>query len=123
MMSENNVAFRLECYDEVSAIAFNRYSSPSSISKRFANFVGDHRHHAPLAADRLRVAPPRNNAAVRGPRQRRVELSTNRTMVSKAEKLRQPIATTPADVDVELSIHDKGEYHALVVPCEFDGSG
>jgi hypothetical protein len=30
-MPENNVAFRLECYDEVSAIAFNGYPSPSSI--------------------------------------------------------------------------------------------
>jgi hypothetical protein len=50
-MSENNVAFRLERYDEVCAIAFNRYFSPSSVSKRLANFVGNYRHHAPLAAD------------------------------------------------------------------------
>ena len=83
-MSENNVAFRLECYDEVIAIAFNRHSSPSSISKRFANFVGDHRHHAPLAADRLRVAPPGNSGADRGSRQMRAELSINGTIVSKA---------------------------------------
>jgi hypothetical protein len=51
-MSENDVAFRLERYDEVCAIAFNRYSPSSSISKRLTNFVGDYRHHAPLAADR-----------------------------------------------------------------------
>jgi hypothetical protein len=51
MMSKNNVAFRLERYDEFCAIAFNRHSSPASISKRLANFVGDYRHHTPLAAD------------------------------------------------------------------------
>ena len=39
------------------------------------------------------------------------------------EKLWQPIATAPAHVEVELSIYDIGEYHALVFPCEFDGSG
>jgi hypothetical protein len=82
MMSENNVAFGLEGYDEVSAIAFNRHCSPASISKGFANFVDDRRHRAPLAADRLHVAPPRNSAAHRGSRQRRAELSTNRTMAS-----------------------------------------
>ena len=81
MMSENNVAFRLECYDEVSAITFNRHSSAPSISKRFANFVGDHRHHAPPAADHLDVAPPRNIAADRPSRQRRAELSTDRTTI------------------------------------------
>ncbi len=32
-MSENNVALRLERYDEVSAIAFNRHLSTSSISE------------------------------------------------------------------------------------------
>ena len=46
-MSENNVAFRLERYDEVCAIAFNRHFSPSSISKRLANSIGHYRHHAP----------------------------------------------------------------------------
>ena len=30
-MPKNNVAFGLKCYDEVSAIAFNGYLSPSSI--------------------------------------------------------------------------------------------
>jgi hypothetical protein len=29
MMSENNVTFRLERYDEICAIAFNRHGSPS----------------------------------------------------------------------------------------------
>ena len=47
-MPENNVAFWLERYDEICAIAFNRHSSPSSISKKLANFVGNHRHDAPL---------------------------------------------------------------------------
>ena len=51
-MTENNVTFGLERYDEVRAIAFNRHSPPASISKRFANLVGDYRHHTPLAADR-----------------------------------------------------------------------
>jgi hypothetical protein len=46
-MSENNVAFRLERYDEVCAIAFNRHLSPSSISKRLANSIGNYSHHAP----------------------------------------------------------------------------
>jgi hypothetical protein len=47
MMSENNVAFRLERYDEVRAIAFDGHFSPSSVSKRLANFVGNYRHDAP----------------------------------------------------------------------------
>jgi hypothetical protein len=34
-----------------------------------------------------------------------------------------PIATAPADTDLELSIYDQGEYHALVFPCRHDGSG
>jgi hypothetical protein len=33
----------------------------------------------------------------------------------------KPIATAPANVELELSIYDKGEYHALVFPCERDG--
>jgi hypothetical protein len=33
MMSKNYVTFRLERYDEISAIAFNRHLSTSSISK------------------------------------------------------------------------------------------
>ena len=47
-MSKNDVAFGLERYDEICAISFNRHSSSSSISKRLANFVGDHRHDVPL---------------------------------------------------------------------------
>jgi len=39
------------------------------------------------------------------------------------EKVWQPIATAPAHVDLELSIYDKGEYHALAFPCRRDGSG
>jgi len=34
----------------------------------------------------------------------------------------KPIATAPAEADLELSIYDKGEYHALVFPCRRDGS-
>jgi hypothetical protein len=34
-----------------------------------------------------------------------------------------PIATAPADTDLELSIYDQGEYHALAFPCRRDGSG
>src|ERR1700731_4652165 len=34
MMSKNNVAFWLKCYDEIRAVALDRHSSPSSISKR-----------------------------------------------------------------------------------------
>jgi hypothetical protein len=35
----------------------------------------------------------------------------------------KPIATAPADTELELSIYDQGEYHALVFPCRRDGSG
>ena len=35
----------------------------------------------------------------------------------------KPIATAPAGVELELSIYDKGEYHALVFPCRRDGLG
>jgi hypothetical protein len=48
MMSENNVAFGLERYDEICAIAFNRHGSPSPISKRLADFVGNYRHDRSL---------------------------------------------------------------------------
>ena len=34
----------------------------------------------------------------------------------------KPIATAPADADLELSIYDEGEYHALVFPCRREGS-
>ncbi len=39
------------------------------------------------------------------------------------EKEWQPIATVPAQVELELSVYDKSEFHALAFPCEFDGSG
>ena len=35
----------------------------------------------------------------------------------------KPIATAPAEVDLELNIYDEGEYHALVFPCRRDGPG
>jgi len=35
----------------------------------------------------------------------------------------KPIATAPVDVDLELSIYDDGEYHALVFPRRRDGTG
>jgi hypothetical protein len=35
----------------------------------------------------------------------------------------KPIATAPANDDLELSMYDEGEYHALVFPCRCDGSG
>jgi hypothetical protein len=47
-MSKNNVTFRLERYDKVFAIAFDGNFSPSSVSKRLANFVSKYRHNAPL---------------------------------------------------------------------------
>jgi hypothetical protein len=34
-----------------------------------------------------------------------------------------PIATAPLHVEVELSVYDRGEYHALVFPCRCNGSG
>ena len=34
----------------------------------------------------------------------------------------RPINTAPADTDLELSVHDGGEYHALVFTCRRDGS-
>ncbi len=35
----------------------------------------------------------------------------------------KPIATAPTQVDLEISIYDDGEYHALVFPCKRDDSG
>ena len=35
----------------------------------------------------------------------------------------KPIATAPVDADLELSVYNEGEYHALVFPCRRDGSG
>ena len=35
----------------------------------------------------------------------------------------RPVTTAPADDDLELSIYDNDEYHALVFPCRRDGSG
>lgn len=37
------------------------------------------------------------------------------------EKVWHPIATAPAEVDLELSIYDNGGYHALAFPCRRDG--
>jgi hypothetical protein len=34
----------------------------------------------------------------------------------------QPIATAPAETDLELSVYDEGEYHALMFPCRRDRS-
>jgi hypothetical protein len=46
-MTEYNMAFRLECDDEVSAIALDRHLPASSISKRLSNFIDDYRHDTP----------------------------------------------------------------------------
>jgi hypothetical protein len=35
----------------------------------------------------------------------------------------KPIATASAEANLELSIYDNGEYHALVFPCRRDGTG
>ena len=35
----------------------------------------------------------------------------------------KPIATAPVDADLELSIYEDGEYHALVFPCRRDAQG
>jgi len=35
----------------------------------------------------------------------------------------QAITTAPVEVELELSIYDKGEYHALAFPCRRDGLG
>ncbi len=35
----------------------------------------------------------------------------------------RPIGSAPANVDLELSIFDNREYHALVFPCRRDGLG
>ncbi len=35
----------------------------------------------------------------------------------------QRIATVPSNIELELSIYDKGEYHALAFPVRRDGSG
>ena len=34
----------------------------------------------------------------------------------------QPIATAPAGAELQLSVYDKGEYHALAFPCRREGS-
>jgi hypothetical protein len=34
----------------------------------------------------------------------------------------QPVAIAPAGFDLELSIYDNGKYHALVFPCQREGS-
>jgi hypothetical protein len=34
-----------------------------------------------------------------------------------------PIATARVGADLELSIYDKGQYHALAFPCRRDGTG
>ena len=34
----------------------------------------------------------------------------------------KPIDTAPTDTELELSIYDMGEFHALVFPCRHDGS-
>ena len=39
------------------------------------------------------------------------------------ESIWQPIASAPANVQLELSIYDKGEYHALAFPCQRDDVG
>ena len=35
----------------------------------------------------------------------------------------QRIATAPSNIELELSIYEKGEYHALAFPVRRDGSG
>jgi hypothetical protein len=35
----------------------------------------------------------------------------------------RPIATAPANADLQLSVYENGEYHVLVFPCRRDGSG
>ena len=39
------------------------------------------------------------------------------------ERKWQRIATAPSNIELELSIYDKGEYHALAFPVQRDGSG
>jgi hypothetical protein len=38
------------------------------------------------------------------------------------ENVGQPVAIAAAAVDLELSIYHNGEYHALVFPCQREGS-
>jgi hypothetical protein len=38
------------------------------------------------------------------------------------DKVWKPIAAAPANVELELSIYDRGEYHALTFPCRREGS-
>jgi len=35
----------------------------------------------------------------------------------------KPIATAPADIDLEVSVYDMGEFHALAFACRHDGNG
>jgi hypothetical protein len=35
----------------------------------------------------------------------------------------KPIASAPAGIELELSIYDGGEYHALAFPCQRENSG
>jgi hypothetical protein len=35
----------------------------------------------------------------------------------------KPVATAPADAELELSVYEDGEYHALAFPCRREGMG
>jgi hypothetical protein len=45
------------------------------------------------------------------------------TVFPTMEDAWQPIASAPADVELELGMYDKGEYHALAFPCRREASG
>jgi hypothetical protein len=44
-------------------------------------------------------------------------------MVESCDPSWRPIATAPGGAELELSVYDGGEYHALVFPCRRDWAG
>jgi hypothetical protein len=42
-------------------------------------------------------------------------------MVESSDSSWRPIATAPGGAELEMSVYDDGEYHALVFPCRRDG--
>jgi len=43
--------------------------------------------------------------------------------LSRSNKKWNPIVTAPPDIELELCVHDGGEYHALAFSCRRNGVG
>jgi hypothetical protein len=58
---------------------------------------------------------------LRSPVGRRPELCL--PIEAKSVKEWQPIASAPFDRDIQVSVIEKGEVHALVIPCRWSQNG